>query len=72
MRYGILKPASLLFGLLLIIILAGCGKEANRSSDEDRLRIWAHAGQESERTVLQEQVARFNQSHPKLDIQLTL
>lgn len=72
MRHGILKPRLRLFGLLLIIILSSCGKEANRSPHEVKLRIWAHAGQESERRVLQEQVARFNQSHPKLDIQLTL
>lgn len=71
MGYRIQASILLIVSITLVISLAGCGKEANRSTDEVRFRVWAHAGQESERTVLQEQVARFNQSH-KLDIQLTL
>jgi multiple sugar transport system substrate-binding protein len=34
--------------------------------------VWAHAGQESERNVLQQQVARYNQTHPDHQVQLTL
>jgi multiple sugar transport system substrate-binding protein len=36
------------------------------------MTVWAHAGQASERTVLQAQVAQFNQSHGDLPIRLTL
>jgi multiple sugar transport system substrate-binding protein len=36
------------------------------------LRVWAHAGQESERTVLQQQVERYNQSQTDIKVVLTL
>jgi len=33
--------------------------------------VWAHAGQESERRVLREQVSRFDALHPRLRVRLT-
>jgi multiple sugar transport system substrate-binding protein len=52
--------------------LNGCGKGTDTTTDNNRLSVWAHAGQERERNVLQQQVSRFNQTHPDTRIQLTL
>ncbi|MES9993824.1 MAG: extracellular solute-binding protein [Candidatus Thiodiazotropha sp.] len=57
---------------MLITILSGCGKGTESTADLNLLRVWAHAGQESERTVLQQQFARFNQAHPDTRVELTL
>jgi multiple sugar transport system substrate-binding protein len=60
-KLGILAP--------LLLYLSGCG-----GSTPDRkgiIRVWAHAGQAAERQVLEQQVKRFNQSHPATTVQLT-
>ncbi|PUB87275.1 MAG: ABC transporter substrate-binding protein [gamma proteobacterium symbiont of Ctena orbiculata] len=59
-------------GLILTTLLSGCGKGTDSTADLTLLRVWAHAGQERERTVLQQQVARFNRANPDTKIQLTL
>ncbi|MES9971358.1 MAG: extracellular solute-binding protein [Candidatus Thiodiazotropha sp.] len=59
-------------GLMLIILLGGCGKGTDSTADGNLISVWAHAGQESERTVLQQQVERFNLAHKEIKIQLTL
>ena len=46
--------------LLLLLSLSGC---ANQQDKTDAITIWAHSGRESERLILQEQVARFNVKH---------
>ena len=55
----------------LPVALAACGGE--RSGDVGGIiNVWAHAGQESERRVLLEQVARFNASRSDIQVRLTL
>ena len=51
----------LLIGLLFLS-LSGC---ASRQDESETIEVWAHSGQESERLVLQEQVARFNAKYPQ-------
>ncbi len=72
MRCRFHPSATLLAGLILVTLLGGCTKAPDSAPDGVMLRIWAHAGQESERKVLQEQVERFNQNHPDLEVRLTL
>ncbi|MEJ2403602.1 MAG: ABC transporter substrate-binding protein [Candidatus Thiodiazotropha sp.] len=57
---------------ILILVVGGCGPEPERASSAVQITVWAHAGQESERNQLLDQVSRFNQIHPELEIQLTL
>ncbi len=45
----------------------GCG---NRTKGPV-LEVWSHAGQESERRVLREQVSRYDALHPRLRVRLT-
>ncbi|MBT3046204.1 MAG: extracellular solute-binding protein [Candidatus Thiodiazotropha sp. (ex Clathrolucina costata)] len=72
MRYRIHISKLLSVGLILITLTSGCGKGTDSTADLTLLSVWAHAGQESERSVLQQQVARFNQAHPDIEVQLTL
>jgi multiple sugar transport system substrate-binding protein len=59
-------------GVLLgfALLLSGC----QQPSDDDIpvLQVWAHAGQEAERRVLSDQVARFNQESDDIQLNLTL
>ena len=59
--------ALILFGLS--VLLGGC----ERRSDADLmvLHVWAHAGQEAERQVLQAQLERYNQQSDKTQLKLT-
>ncbi|MEJ2181533.1 MAG: extracellular solute-binding protein [Gammaproteobacteria bacterium] len=60
--------------ILLSLLLIACDKQrSDESIDSDviRLQVWAHAGQEEERNVLQSQVERFNQQSAKIKINLT-
>ena len=58
--------------IMLISVLGGCSDEQG-GADVDTLEVWAHAGQASERRVLEDQVARFNaQQHGELQVRLTL
>jgi len=61
------------FAATLALALAACDGERSGAAGEI-VEIWAHAGQESERRVLREQVARFNalQSDMQSDLQVRL
>lgn len=61
----------LLFGLLLALI-SGCSEQQDEQvSDHAVLQVWAHAGQASERRVLETQVGRFNASQSDVQVRLT-
>lgn len=54
-------------------LLTGCrGGEEPAAEGSVTVKIWAHAGQESERDTLQRQIEEFNRAHPGLGAQLTL
>lgn len=58
---------------LLLFLLFGCNRQDGGGevpSGAVHLEVWAHAGQEAERTVLREQVDRFRQHAPEIDITL--
>jgi multiple sugar transport system substrate-binding protein len=57
-------------GLLGISALLG-GCERQSETDLMVLHVWAHAGQEAERQVLQAQLERFNQQSDKTQLKLT-
>lgn len=60
--------------LILIIILSGCESPKDRDmtvTENTKLQVWAHAGQEAERIILQQQIARFNHQNPEIEIDLT-
>jgi len=60
--------------LVVVTLLLACSQEAPVSSSPERveLEVWAHAGQEGERKVIEDQVARFNQQRSGVQIKLTL
>jgi multiple sugar transport system substrate-binding protein len=74
---GIGRPALLGYQTLALLLLltslfsSGCGRQAPESAALV-LEVWAHAGQERERQTLESQVARFNQTHTDLQVDLTL
>jgi multiple sugar transport system substrate-binding protein len=55
----------------LFLVLAACGHD-NSDKTSNRVEVWAHAGQESERSVLLEQVAQFNAREADFQVRLTL
>lgn len=57
---------------ILILLACGCGNEPKAPPGKVLLQAWAHNGQESERQALQEFVARFNENHPDIQVELTL
>jgi multiple sugar transport system substrate-binding protein len=63
--------------LILALSLIGLGacdpntEEQASGSGTMRLQVWAHAGQQAERDVLQSQVERFDQQSDEVDVQLT-
>lgn len=62
-----LTPLSILVPLFLCI--GGCN--GSSSAQKGALQVWVHAGQESERHVIEEQARRFNASQNKAKVQLT-
>ena len=78
MKRGIPVKYPFLYYLLLALLVFGGGAGCERQAEEEpepsstiSLSIWAHAGQESERKVLQAQVARFNQHSKTTQVKLT-
>lgn len=70
------RPLRILVPLALLgAVAAGAcadapgGAEGARAS---RLRVWAHSGQEAERSVLRAQAERFEERHPDVRVELTL
>ncbi|MEJ2392909.1 MAG: extracellular solute-binding protein [Gammaproteobacteria bacterium] len=59
--------AALFFLALFVCLSAGC----ERQHSHNVTTAWAHAGQASERAVLQRQIAQFNRQHYKHPIALT-
>jgi multiple sugar transport system substrate-binding protein len=56
----------------LLALVAGCSEPQDDQTDDlSVLKVWAHAGQESERQVLVQQVSRFNDSQADTWVQLT-
>jgi multiple sugar transport system substrate-binding protein len=63
---------SIILTLFFVNTLNGCDRQQEDDlSKTVQLEVWAHAGQEPERQVLQDQVTRFNQQSPSVEIQLT-
>jgi multiple sugar transport system substrate-binding protein len=62
-----LTPVSILVPLFLCI--SGCN--GSTSAQKGVLQVWVHAGQESERQVIEQQVKRFNASQNAAKVQLT-
>lgn len=60
--------------LLLSLLLVACDfqQEGRERDGITRLSAWAHSGREAERRVMEDQVARFNQTHDSIRIDLTL
>lgn len=66
---------SVLAGLApaLVLILGACGSGSEGVVDgRVQIEAWAHSGQAGERQVLEEQVARFNATHPDIAVNLTV
>lgn len=64
----------LILAVLLLGGIIGCESQKQEKPDlstTTQLTIWAHAGQESERKVLQDQVARFNKQSKTTRVKLT-
>lgn len=78
MKNGISVKHTFFYYLVLALLLLGCGLGCERQAKDQEehtapisLSIWAHAGQEAERKVLQAQVARFNQQSQTTQVELT-
>ena len=63
----------LFFFSLIFLFLSACDRTESPQSDTDvvSLSVWAHAGQASERRVIENQVQAFNQQHDNVEINLT-
>jgi multiple sugar transport system substrate-binding protein len=58
--------------IALLAMVSGCGEQNdNRSNHLSTIKVWAHAGQALERQVLEQQVARFNNSQSDIRLELT-
>jgi multiple sugar transport system substrate-binding protein len=63
-------PILAVSGLLgLSVLLGGCDRHSG--AEQAVLHVWAHAGQEAERRVLQAQLERFNQQSGETQLKLT-
>lgn len=63
-------PVLALSGLLgVFVLLGGCDRQSD--ADLTVLHVWAHAGQEAERQVLQAQLERYNQQSDNAQLKLT-
>lgn len=69
-----LRTAFCISFLLLLCLVFGCNRQQKApkaGADRPTLKVWAHAGQEPERQVLLDQVARFNRQAKDSKIELT-
>jgi multiple sugar transport system substrate-binding protein len=79
MKSGMSIKRRSFYYLFLALLLLGCGlsgcdrgaKDQEKHAASISLSIWAHAGQEAERKVLQAQIARFNQQTKTTQVKLT-
>jgi multiple sugar transport system substrate-binding protein len=58
-------------GIIIPIFLCISGCSGSSSAQKGVLQVWVHAGQESERQVIEQQVKRFNASQSGAKVQLT-
>ena len=58
--------------ILLVVLVGGCSREQADQSGVVRIQAWVHAGQEKERRVIQDQVARFNRQQAQIQVALTM
>lgn len=58
--------------LLLAACSAACGRAEQSVEGPTRIEVWAHAGQQAERAVLEAQVARFNAEQDSVEVALEL
>jgi multiple sugar transport system substrate-binding protein len=58
-------------GIIIPIFLCISGCSGSSSAQKGALQVWVHAGQESERQVIEQQVKRFNASQSGAKVQLT-
>lgn len=54
----------------LLVTLAGCG--ADPGPERVTIEVWAHDGTDAERTVLEQQVATFNEGHDDVAVELRM
>ena len=67
------KIAYILSIVFFCLTLPGCGPGTDQSREKEiLLKVWAHAGQEAERTTLESQVERINQAGLPFRVELTL
>ncbi len=67
------KHVTLSLFVLLLSLLGGCSRKEGVEGPIVTVEVWAHAGQERERRILEAQVARFNaRQNGKLHVALTL
>jgi multiple sugar transport system substrate-binding protein len=64
-------PLGPLVFFAFLVALTACG-DTHAPEDAAIVEVWAHAGQERERSTLQDQVSRFNAGHSDLQVRLTL
>jgi multiple sugar transport system substrate-binding protein len=58
---------------MIVFTVAGCDDtHQQHASGVTRIDAWFHTGQERERQTIQDQVARFNQLDPAIQVKLTL
>jgi multiple sugar transport system substrate-binding protein len=62
-----------LFLVICFLSLVACDRSAQEStaSEVTQLEVWAHAGQASERRVIEQQVNAFNRQHEDVRVKLT-
>ncbi|MEM9215579.1 MAG: sugar ABC transporter substrate-binding protein [Cyanobacteria bacterium P01_F01_bin.150] len=55
---------------VLLLILSSCLHQADRSNP-NIIQVWAHAGPEGERQVIEQQIAQFNKSQTDTTLEIT-
>ena len=58
--------------LICLMLLGGCSDDLAQPTGRIQLTAWFHAGQESERQTILDQVQRFNQSQEEIHLELNL
>lgn len=58
--------------VIMLLLAGGCSGEEVEQSAVMELQAWVHAGQEKERLVIEDQVKRFNKTHPAIQVALTM
>lgn len=56
----------------LLLFIGGCSDNDDTQGGITTIEVWAHAGQESERSTLESQVNRYNTDQPNSRVSLTL